>query len=435
MKVILSMLKKKLYFPVALYFRFFALIRLNRWNPRVIVVTGSNGKTTLLHLLESQMGDKAKYSHHANSSYGIPFDLLDLHRISLLKSEWVKLFLLAPIHAFGKIPEEKIYIVEADCDRPGEGKFLSEFLNPEAVLWVSLSKTHSMNFEPLTGNGKFKTVEDAIAYEFGYFLEYCTKLAVLNGDSEYILDQTKRTKAKVELIEKKKLLDSYKITKDHTEFVVNKHAFTFKALLPEEIFYAITMCQKAIDYLNIKPDLSFGRLELPPGRSSIFKGVKNTTLIDSCYNANLSSMKAVLEMYAQYPAKNKWAIIGDMLEQGKGEREEHEKLAGLLEQMELDRIIFMGPRVSKYTHPVLMQNAKRKMQNNSSKDIIIEKYTGPKELLDYLNSNIKGGETILFKGSRFMEGVIENLLADKKDKDKLARREKIWEIRRKKWGL
>ena len=46
-------LKKKLYFPVAGYFRFFAAIRLKRWNPRIIVVTGSNGKTTLLHLLMS----------------------------------------------------------------------------------------------------------------------------------------------------------------------------------------------------------------------------------------------------------------------------------------------------------------------------------------------------------------------------------------------
>jgi hypothetical protein len=48
---------------------------------------------------------------------------------------------------------------------------------------------------------------------------------------------------------------------------------------------------------------------------------------------------------------------------------------------------------------------------------------------------LQGGETILFKGARFMEGVIENLLVDKKDAAKLVRREKIWEIRRKQWGF
>ena len=71
----LSRLKRLLYFPIASYFRFFAVLRLRRWNPRIVVVTGSNGKTTLLHMLEAQLGAKARYSHHANSSFGIPFCL------------------------------------------------------------------------------------------------------------------------------------------------------------------------------------------------------------------------------------------------------------------------------------------------------------------------------------------------------------------------
>src|SRR5882762_3188783 len=109
-------LKKLFYFPAASYFRFFAAIRLKRWNPRVIVVTGSNGKTTLLHMLEAQIGDKAKYSHHANSSFGIPFDILNLHRKTLLKTEWIGLFFCAPLNVFKKLPKEKIYVVEADVD-------------------------------------------------------------------------------------------------------------------------------------------------------------------------------------------------------------------------------------------------------------------------------------------------------------------------------
>ena len=76
----ISKIKRSLYFPLAHYFRFFAKIQLLLWRPRIILITGSNGKTTLLHLLESQIGDKAKYSHHANSSYGIPFDILGLKR-------------------------------------------------------------------------------------------------------------------------------------------------------------------------------------------------------------------------------------------------------------------------------------------------------------------------------------------------------------------
>ncbi|MBU4098152.1 hypothetical protein KJ980_00720, partial [Patescibacteria group bacterium] len=103
-------LKNFFYFPIAKYFLFFAGIRLKRWKPTVIVVTGSNGKTTLLHLLESQLRAQARYSHRANGMYGIAFHLLDLKREKLLKKEWISLFLLTPIRAFRKPPQEKYYV-------------------------------------------------------------------------------------------------------------------------------------------------------------------------------------------------------------------------------------------------------------------------------------------------------------------------------------
>jgi len=124
-------IKRILYFPFASYFRFFASIRLKIWRPRIIVITGSSGKTTLLHLIEAQLGDVAKYTHKANSSFGIPFNILGLQRNDLTLIEWPLLFLQAPFAIFKTLPKEKIYIVEADCDRPGEGKFLSSFIRPE----------------------------------------------------------------------------------------------------------------------------------------------------------------------------------------------------------------------------------------------------------------------------------------------------------------
>src|SRR6185436_7768899 len=115
-------LKGTLYFTVAGYFKFFAKVQLGLWRPKIVVVTGSNGKTTLVHLIVSQLKIKARYSHHANSSFGIPFDILNLHRTTFEPGECLALFLLAPIKAFKKPYKEKLYIVEADCDRPGEGK-------------------------------------------------------------------------------------------------------------------------------------------------------------------------------------------------------------------------------------------------------------------------------------------------------------------------
>src|SRR5581483_5921751 len=131
----ISKLKKRFYFWGAQYFRYFASIRLSRWKPRIVVVTGSTGKTTLLHLLESQLGSRSRYSHQANSSFGIPFDILGMKRTSLKPVEWIFLLLSAPFRVLLPVPKENIYIVEADCDRPREGEFLASFLKPEVTLW------------------------------------------------------------------------------------------------------------------------------------------------------------------------------------------------------------------------------------------------------------------------------------------------------------
>ena len=421
LNMLLRKLKNFLYFPIARYFIFFAGIYLRRWSPTIIVVTGSSGKTTLLHLLESQIGERAKYSHKANSSFGIPFDVLGMHRTTLLKTEWFRLFLLAPVRAFRVIAKEKIYVVEADCDRPYEGKFLASFLRPDVVLWVSSARTHGINFEGSVDEGRFATVEEAIAFEFGYFLEYCGGVVMINGDSKLVKKQVGRTKAKVIEV-KRDRLESYRVGREGTVFVVDGKRYVFKALLPEGVFYSLMMCIELMKYLHFEMDALFKNFSLPPGRSSIFRGIRNTTIIDSCYNVDLSSMRAILDMFGKISGSHKWAVVGDILEQGKGERREHERLADLLATYDFERIILMGPRVCRYTYPLLKGEG-------------IDKFVNPKETLDYLLGNLQGGEMVLFKGARFMEGIIEHLLLDKRDVNKLARREAIWEKRRRKWGL
>ena len=91
--------KKRFYFVAARYFRFFANFAFRRWHPRVIAVTGSAGKTTMLHLIEFELGDRAHYSHDANSAFGIAFDLLGMDGVRGSKWRWVKLILMAPIRA------------------------------------------------------------------------------------------------------------------------------------------------------------------------------------------------------------------------------------------------------------------------------------------------------------------------------------------------
>jgi len=311
------------------------------WGPRVIVITGSSGKTTTMHFIKSQLNEKARYSEKANSAFGIPFDILGLRRMTLLPSEWPLLFLKAPLMVFKKPYKETLYVVEADCDRPGEGKFLAQLVKPEVTIWLSLSRSHTANFESEGGN-----VEKVIAKEFGEFVKSTTGLVIINADNPFIVDASEQTK-NVKSVSKKNMT-KYEVKEDATAFTINSVTYRIPYLLPEETSYSIQSLTIVMEYLGLEVNTSFSHLILPPGRSSLFEGIKRTKIIDSSYNASLESVSAMLNLFKMYPTDKKWVVVGDMIEQGKYEKEEHEKLADLILQIELEKIVLVGPRVSQY---------------------------------------------------------------------------------------
>ena len=141
---IISKFKKKFYFVAASYFKLWANISLKKWHPRIIMITGSAGKTTMLNLVESQLGAKAHYSHNANSAFGIAFDILGMHGITGSKWHWLSLILSAPGRSFSYRRHEKFYVVECDGERPHEAEFIAKWLKPEVSIWVSLGRSHAV---------------------------------------------------------------------------------------------------------------------------------------------------------------------------------------------------------------------------------------------------------------------------------------------------
>lgn len=411
---------------VAGYFAFWAKFVLRRWQPQIVVITGSSGKTTLLHLLESQIGDRAIYSHHANSAIGIPFHILGLQPNVSSKAGWAKHFLKAPFFAFKASPEVNLYIVEADCDRPNEGRFTSRLLKPDVTLWVSVYNTHSMNFDKLVRNNSFKTHEEAIAYEFGNFIENTTKLAAVNGDQVGIANQLGRVKSGVEI---KKVsmskISEYKMTQTATTYKIHGQTFNVSGIHPKDLGIGIQLTESLLNFLRFPLDPDFKNLKMPPGRSSTFLGKKELVLIDSTYNTGLGAAQAMFKMFEAYPSDDKWLVAGDMLEQGSIEKAEHEKLAAAIAEIKVSHVVLLGRRTKQYTYPLLKNKLK----------VPVVSFDSPKEVLDYLTNNTPAKAAILFKGAFGLEGVIEELLANPSDADNLVRREAVWTKRRQKWGL
>lgn len=416
-----------MYFPVARYFRFWAKIKLRRWNPRIVLLTGSSGKTTLLHLLEAQIGNHAHYSHRANSALGIPFDILGFPPRTNSKSEWIKLVLFSPFLALTAPPPQHIYIVEADSDRPGEAKFVAQLLQPEVVVWLSSDLSHSASFDQVVKGGKFKSIEQAIASEFGIFLQAATKLQVINNDNPLIAASIAASSPQMLDCLSGTSIKKYMIGANSTKFDIEGGSYALPALIPQEAGLAIMACLTVCHHLDIAIDPSFKHFVPPPGRSSLLKGIKHTTLIDSSYNSTPDAVRAMLGLFRDYPGSSKWVVMGDMVEQGLSEAKTHQDLADEIAKIKLKRIILMGPRVSRYTAPRL-----RKLLGPNAP---IDVFTEPRPALDFISSNLQGDEVILFKGARFLEGVIEHLLADPQDASKLCRREAVWQRRREQWGV
>jgi len=415
-------IKQKLYLLVVRYFRFFANRSLRRWQPRVIAVTGSVGKTTLLNLLEVQLGARAHYSHNANSSYGIAFDILGMDGVRGSKLKWLYLFVAAPVRSLWFCHAGEFYVVEIDGERPHETEFLASWLRPEVTLWVSVGRSHAVYFDSQVKQGLFDTVEDAIAHEFGALGRHTSQLVAYDGDSPLIA----RTMSQIDTVTKvavhKQALEAYAVWPDKTTFTVSGTAYRFHQPMPREVYVQLALLGELAEFLGEPVVRDLAGYVQPPGRSNYFAGKGGLRLIDSSYNAHLISMASVINLYQAMQTGEKWIVIGDMIEQGEGEAREHERLGQLLRAADFDRYVLVGRRTQKYTYAQL----------DPTKSVT---FLHPKDALQYLEQELTGSETVLFKGSQYLEGVIEHLLKDPADAAKLPRQEPAAKKRRARWGL
>lgn len=415
--------KKRFYFTAADYFKRHADKVFKRWNPRVIAITGSAGKTTMLHLMEHEMGKKAHYSHDANSAFGVSFDLLGLKGIRGSKLRWIWLLIAAPVKGVFKRHKEKFYVVEIDGERPHEAEFLAKWLKPEVTIWVSIGRSHAVQFEKEVEEGKFDNLDDAITAEFATLPENTSKRVYIDAGSRMMKTATKGISAKVVPVDKTKL-KKYVVYPDSTDYTYGDTTFHFNHPEPKDLAFHLLVLQDLMKYLKLpfKPD--FSAVEMPPGRSQHFKGKKGIDIIDSSYNAHIISVESILEMVDKMHADHKWLVIGDIVDQGSITGEEHIKLAKLIAKVKPEKVILVGKRTKKYTAPELKRLGVSAVAT-----------TDPRKALEYLEKKITGKETLIFKGSQYLEWVIEKLLENPKDAKKLCRREKAAVARRKSWGL
>lgn len=377
----------------------------------------------MLHMIEFELGDRAHYSHDANSAFGIAFDLLGMDGVRGSKLRWIKLILLAPIRALYYKRTGEFYVVEIDGERPHEAEFLARWLKPEVTLWVSFGLSHAVQFEQQVKDGVFPSLDEAIAHEFSTLPANTTKRVYIDADVDMMQKVTADIKAEVIPLSKKSL-KRYSVYPTRTDFVFESASFHFAQPQPKDLAIQLVMLEELMKYLKVPLRTDFSSMPVPPGRSSYFEGKNGLNLIDSSYNAHIISAQSILEMVRNLHAGHKWLVIGDIVDQGSLESEEHRKLANLIADANPEMVVLVGRRTKEYTAPRL-------------KELGIPARTtlDPKKALKFIETSTTGEETIIFKGSQYLEWIIEQLLAHPEDAAKLPRREKAAVKRRQKWGL
>ncbi len=318
--------------------RYFAVKTLRRFQPRIVGVTGSVGKTSTKEAIFAVLSSKfrvRKNEKNYNNEIGLPLTILGLETGGGNLVKWMFVLARAAKNAFFQRKKNypEILVLEMGADRPGDIKYLVDFLRPEVGVVTAVGISHLEFFES----------KKQIAREKSMLVKYLKKggLAVLNCDDEEV-------RAMAEGIRAKKIFFGFsekanvrasdiffgyeKATDFHGENLDKIRGISFKlsydgATIPVRLVRSIGRPQVYSFLAAAAVGIHFGmnlleisealkNFQAPAGRLNIVDGIKNTIIIEDSYNAAPQSTLAALEVLEKIKARRKIAALGDMLELG-----------------------------------------------------------------------------------------------------------------------
>ena len=327
----------------------------------IIGITGTNGKTTskeLIHnVLNSELNCYATKGN-LNNHIGVPLSILEIQ------------------------DNHDIAIIEMGANHSKEIDLLCSIAKPTHGVITNIGKAHLQGFK------NFQGVVEAKNELFSYIKEDGGSIFINNDDS--LLVKLSRNIKKVSYGVNSSFSTSIS---SNTPFIYVKWKDTIikSKLIGDYQLYNISLALCIGDYFDIPKKKSQFAVEsyVPTNNRSEIRNTEKNGVIMDAYNANPSSMKAMLESFAKQDYKNKLCILGDMLELGNYSNKEHNKIIELCKKLNLDSL-FVGEEFSK-----------------SSK----ESFKNISDLKEFIKQHPINNKKILLKGSRGirLEKLIEYL--------------------------
>lgn len=341
-------------------------------NPKVVGITGSNGKTTTKDLVAAVLSTTYfvhKTKGNFNNHIGLPLTILSM-----------------PEHT-------EVAVLEMGMSGRGEIELLSNLAEPDVTVITNIGESHLMDL------GSREAIAEAK-------LEIVTGLKrdgtlIYFGDEPLLRNKSLPLHTKT--FGESKHNDLYPISILHkengAEFTCNAfegRTFFIPILGRHNVLNALAAISVAevlgIDEKNIEKGLK--NVELSNMRLEMVKTKKGLTVINDAYNASPTSMKAAIQLVKDMKGfGQKILVLGDMLELGEKEVEFHQEVGEAIEDSGVGHLFTfgtLGKEIANGAKPFL-------------EDEQIHVFTDKDALITELKKITTPNDVILVKASRGMK--------------------------------
>ncbi len=338
----------------------------------VIGITGSNGKTIVkewLYQLLSPDYTVARSPKSYNSQVGVPLSVWQLRK------------------------ESSLGIFEAGMSEPDEMARLQTIINPTIGIFTNIGPAHGENFistqQKVGEKLKLFTKVNTLIYspDFPEIQETIIRSQLLGNIDAFTWSKKQEADLRITNV-----VRTDNSSTEITGLYKDKESkisipFTDDASIENSIH-----CWAAMLHLGYFSEIIARRMKgLQPiaMRLELKEGINHCSIINDSYNSDINSLNIALDFLNQQKQHTKKTVIlSDILQSGKNESELYGGIAELLKQKEIDRIIGIGPAISKQEQAFEMESLF---------------YPSTSEFLKKFSFADFQNETILLKGARIFE--------------------------------
>lgn len=396
---------------------------LNKHQPKLVVVTGSVGKTSTKMAIATVLGETYRVRVHDgnhNTHMSVPCAILGVEYPDNVHSitSWLAVFSAANI----RIKQEKdvdVIVQELGTDMPGDVAHFGTYLKPDIAVVTSVSAEH-MEF--------FKTIE-AVAQEELTVAKF-SGLTIINRDD---VDAKYANFAETQTIDTYGMSDKaeYRIDLDPSSpldgkmgqfYVPDGEPFSINTQLvgAHNVKSVVAAGVVGLKLGMTTQQVAIGIAKVAPvsGRMQILRGLNESIIIDDTYNSSPLAVKAALDTLYAIDAPKRIAILGSMNELGEQSKPLHESVADLCDPAKLDWLVTVGKEANEYLAPRAHQRG-----------VQVKSFESPYQAGGFVHSQLTPNTVVLAKGSQngvFCEESVKVILHSTEDEKKLVRQSEAW---------